>query len=78
MIRLLAKAHAEEKKAESVTLTPLMVMMHAYDSLAKLGGSGTNIMLGDWSRVPQFLFPASIMSQMQSMAGAHSRSGRSD
>jgi regulator of protease activity HflC (stomatin/prohibitin superfamily) len=54
---LLAKAHADERRAEAVTLTPLMVMMHAYDALAKLGGSGTSILLGDWSRVPNFLFP---------------------
>jgi regulator of protease activity HflC (stomatin/prohibitin superfamily) len=62
-IRLLAKAHAEERKTESVTLTPLMVMMHAYDALSKLGGSGANIMLGDWSHVPQFLFPSHLMEQ---------------
>jgi regulator of protease activity HflC (stomatin/prohibitin superfamily) len=59
-IHILAKAHAEEKRAESTTLTPLMVMMHAYDALAKLGGSGANIMLGDWSHVPNFLFPATL------------------
>jgi hypothetical protein len=34
-----------------------MVMLHAYDALAKLGGAGTSIMLGDWSHVPNFLFP---------------------
>lgn len=56
-ISLLAKAHADEKRAEATTLTPLMVQLHAYDSLAKLGGTGTQIMLGDWSRVPSFLFP---------------------
>jgi hypothetical protein len=32
-------------------------MMHAYDALGHLGGTGTTIMLGDWSRTPQFLFP---------------------
>jgi len=56
-ISLLAKAHADEKRAEATTLTPLMVQLHAYDSLAKLGGTGTQIMLGDWSHVPSFLFP---------------------
>jgi regulator of protease activity HflC (stomatin/prohibitin superfamily) len=56
-IHVLAKAHAEEKKAEATTLTPLMVMMHAYDALSKLGGAGTHIMLGDWSHIPNFLFP---------------------
>ena len=68
-IKMLAKAHQEEHKAESVTLTPLMVMMHAYDALSKLGGSGTTVMLGDWSRVPQFLFPPQLMSRMAAMAG---------
>jgi regulator of protease activity HflC (stomatin/prohibitin superfamily) len=57
-ITLLAKAHAEEKRAETTTLTPLAVAMHAYDALGKLGGEGTQIMLGDWSRTPRFLFPA--------------------
>jgi regulator of protease activity HflC (stomatin/prohibitin superfamily) len=56
-IHLLAKAHAEEKQAEAAHLTPLMVMMHAYDALAKLGGDGTHLMLGDWSKVPAWLFP---------------------
>jgi regulator of protease activity HflC (stomatin/prohibitin superfamily) len=57
-LKLLAAAHAEEKKAEASHLTPLMVMMHAYDSLAKLGGDGTYVMLGDWSHIPNFLFPS--------------------
>jgi hypothetical protein len=70
-IELLAKAHAQEHKAEAVTLTPLMVMMHAYDALSKLGGSGTTVMLGDWSRVPQFLFPPQLMQRMQSIAATH-------
>jgi hypothetical protein len=55
---LLAHAAAEERKAETNSLTPLAVMVHAYDALGKLGGEGTTIMLGDWSRTPQFLFPA--------------------
>lgn len=56
-ISTLAKAEAEQKRAEAQALTPLMVQMHAYEALSKLGGSGTTIMLGDWSRVPNFLFP---------------------
>jgi regulator of protease activity HflC (stomatin/prohibitin superfamily) len=75
-VRLMAKAHAEEKKVESVTLTPLMVMMHAYDALEKLGGSGATVMLGDFSHVPQFLFPPSMMSAMQSMSHAHAGGSR--
>jgi regulator of protease activity HflC (stomatin/prohibitin superfamily) len=56
-ISALADAHAKEKRAEATALTPLMVQMHAYDALAKLGGNGTTILLGDWSKVPSFLFP---------------------
>ncbi len=56
-ISTLADAKAKEKRAEAQTLTPLMVQMHAYDALGKLGGAGTTIMLGDWSHVPNFLFP---------------------
>jgi hypothetical protein len=33
------------------------VMIHAYDALGQLGGSGTTIVLGDWAHVPSFLFP---------------------
>lgn len=56
-LHVLAKAKAEDRKAEAQALTPLAVMMHAYDALAKMGGEGTHVMLGDWSKVPQFLFP---------------------
>lgn len=51
---LLAKAHSKEQQA----ITPLAVQMAAYEALGKLGGSGTTILLGDWSHVPNFLFPA--------------------
>jgi regulator of protease activity HflC (stomatin/prohibitin superfamily) len=53
----LAKASTEEHKAEAASVTPMHVMMHAYDALGHLGGSGTTIMLGDWSKVPTWLFP---------------------
>jgi regulator of protease activity HflC (stomatin/prohibitin superfamily) len=55
--RLLAAAHAEEHRAESAGVTPMQVMMHAYDALGQLGGTGTTIVLGDWAHVPSFLFP---------------------
>ncbi len=55
--KLMASADALRKKAEASAITPLMVQMHAYDALAALGGTGTTIMLGDWSHVPNFLFP---------------------
>jgi regulator of protease activity HflC (stomatin/prohibitin superfamily) len=60
----LAKATNEENKAQASLLTPMHVMMHAYDALAHLGGSGTNIMLGDWSHVPSFLFPKTGWASM--------------
>ena len=58
-ITILAKAHAEENRAATQALSPLTVQMAAYEALGKLGGSGTTIMLGDFSKAPQFLFPAS-------------------
>jgi regulator of protease activity HflC (stomatin/prohibitin superfamily) len=67
-LTVLAKAHAEEKKAEAVALTPLAVMMHAYDALGKLGGTNTTFMLGDFSKVPQMLFPR--IPQFKSLFGA--------
>ena len=68
-ITLLAKAHAAEKSAETQTLTPLAVAMHAYDALGKLGGEGTQIMLGDWSRTPRFLFPGGGFAGLGSANG---------
>jgi hypothetical protein len=53
----LAHAHAEDRKAETAGVTPMEVMLHAYDALAQLGGTGTTILLGDWAHVPSFLFP---------------------
>ena len=32
-------------------------MMKGYQALEALGGEHTHIMLGDWSHVPNFLFP---------------------
>jgi regulator of protease activity HflC (stomatin/prohibitin superfamily) len=55
--RLLARAHAEERRAETAGVTPMEVMEHAYDALGHLGGTGTTIVLGDWAHVPNFLFP---------------------
>ncbi|HEY1954545.1 MAG TPA: SPFH domain-containing protein [Polyangiaceae bacterium] len=53
---LLAKAHSKEQQA----ITPLAVQMAAYEALGKLGGNGTTVLLGDWSHVPSFLFPAAL------------------
>jgi regulator of protease activity HflC (stomatin/prohibitin superfamily) len=56
-MRLLAKGQADKNRAEGLSITPLMVQMHAYDALGQLGGKGTTILLGEWSHVPSFLFP---------------------
>jgi regulator of protease activity HflC (stomatin/prohibitin superfamily) len=56
-ITILAKAHAEENKAHALALSPLSVELAGYEALGKLGGTGTTIMLGDWSKTPSFLFP---------------------
>jgi hypothetical protein len=32
-------------------------MMHAYDALGQLGGTGTTFLLGDYSKLPNWLFP---------------------
>jgi prohibitin 2 len=52
-----ATVKAAEARAETAGVTPMEVMVHAYDALAHLGGSGTTIVLGDWAHVPNFLFP---------------------
>jgi len=54
---LLAAATAAEKRAEAASYTPLTVQAAGYEALGKLGGSGTTIFLGDWSRAPNFLWP---------------------
>ena len=58
-----------EAARRAVALTPLMVQMHAYDALSKLGGTGTQILLGDWSRVPNFLFPGMGGFRVSAAAG---------
>jgi hypothetical protein len=60
-ITILAKAHAEENRASTQSISPLSVQMKAYEALGQLGGTGTTIMLGDFSKVPQFLFPPGFL-----------------
>jgi regulator of protease activity HflC (stomatin/prohibitin superfamily) len=54
---MLAKATGEEKRAEAANITQNQVMMHAYDALGNLGGTGTTILMGDYSKLPNWLFP---------------------
>ena len=53
----MATVHAAERRAETAGVTPMEVMIHAYDALAHLGGTNTSILLGDWAHLPNFLFP---------------------
>jgi regulator of protease activity HflC (stomatin/prohibitin superfamily) len=56
-----ALAKAEEARAVNQALTPLSVMARGYEALENIGKSpGTHIMLGDWSKVPNFLLPPGI------------------
>lgn len=59
---LLARAKAEENRAEAAAHTPLTVQAAGYEALGKLGGQGTTIFLGDWSRAPQFLWPRQYLT----------------
>ena len=59
-ITILARAHAEENRAQTQAVSPLTVQIAAYEALGKLGGTGTTMMLGDFSRAPQFLFPPGL------------------
>ena len=61
---LLAHAEAEENRAKALAQTPLTVEAQGYEALGKLGGNGTTVYLGDWSRAPQFLFGRSFMPYM--------------
>lgn len=56
-VKVMADATAKQKKAEYAHVTPLVVPLHGYQALGKLGGSGTQVYLGDWSKVPMFLYP---------------------
>ncbi|MFT3842831.1 MAG: SPFH domain-containing protein [Myxococcaceae bacterium] len=51
-----AKATAEENRAKALAHTPIDATIAAYDALGKLGGTGTTIMMGDFSKAPP-MFP---------------------
>jgi regulator of protease activity HflC (stomatin/prohibitin superfamily) len=52
-----AQALSAREKAHNQALTPLAVMEKGFEALKALAGTGTNVMIGDWSKVPNFLFP---------------------
>jgi len=54
---ILARAHAEENRAKTAAISPLSVQMKAYEALGQLGGTNTTILLGDFSKLPTWLFP---------------------
>ena len=72
-ITILAKAHAEENRAQTQAISALTVQMAGYEALGKLGGNGTTIMLGDFSRAPQFLFPPGLGLGNYGFGGAGGR-----
>jgi regulator of protease activity HflC (stomatin/prohibitin superfamily) len=53
----LARAAGAENEAAAANVTMNQVMMHAYDALGQLGGTGTTFLLGDYSKLPSWLFP---------------------
>lgn len=53
----LARAASAENAASAASITSNQVMMHAYDALGQLGGTGTTFLLGDYSKLPNWLFP---------------------
>jgi regulator of protease activity HflC (stomatin/prohibitin superfamily) len=77
---LLASAKANENRAEAAAHTPLTVQAAGYEALGKLGGSGTTIFLGDWSRAPTFLWPKQYLTPPmgQPMAPAATKPAKHD
>lgn len=65
---LLASAKAAENRAEASAHTAYTAQTAGYEALGKLGGTGTTIFLGDWSRAPQFLWPKQYMPNMAPVA----------
>ena len=59
---VLARALAEENRAKTLAVSPMLVQMRAYEALGQLGGNGTTIMLGDFSKLPSFLLPPGLMN----------------
>jgi regulator of protease activity HflC (stomatin/prohibitin superfamily) len=54
--RLIAEGELQRARAH----TPLSVMAAGYEALKTLAGNNVHVMLGDWSKVPAFLFPGAL------------------
>jgi regulator of protease activity HflC (stomatin/prohibitin superfamily) len=68
--KYVSQAKAAEAHAANQALTPLSVQVRGYEALEALGKSGNaHFMLGDWSKVPSFLFPN--LNAMQSAGRVH-------
>jgi regulator of protease activity HflC (stomatin/prohibitin superfamily) len=76
VITIMARAHAEENRAKTAEISPLTVQMKAYEALGQLGGANTTILMGDFSKLPTWLFPAGMMPGMMPF-GSGVRSGAS-
>jgi regulator of protease activity HflC (stomatin/prohibitin superfamily) len=63
-MQILAVGEMAANRAKAYALSPLMVQSEGYKALAELGGSGTAIYLGDWSHVPNFLFPRGALAPL--------------
>lgn len=61
---ILARAQAEENRAKTLAISPLVVQMKAYEALGQLGGHGTTVMLGDFSKIPNFLLPPTFTQSL--------------
>jgi regulator of protease activity HflC (stomatin/prohibitin superfamily) len=61
-MQILAVGETAQNRARALALSPLAVQQEGYKALAELGGSGTTIYLGDWSHIPNFLFPHSALT----------------
>ena len=55
--RFAAETIGRQERAHNQALTPLSVTEKGYEALKALGDRNANIMIGDWSKVPNFLFP---------------------
>jgi hypothetical protein len=58
---ILAEGELAQNRAKAAAITPLTVEQAGYSALQAFAGSGATVYLGDWSRVPNFLFPHQLV-----------------